>query len=310
LILALDGQLSGVPEASGSFLFVIEGEDANGFRAAGAYQLDIEPADETPPTVVPEISGTLGTGGWYVGDVGLSWSVADAESTVSTTNGCNDLSIVVDTAGSSFTCTATSAGGTAQATITIKRDATAPALAPTVSPGDIVVNGSGLAIANATDEMSGLETESCEALDTGWVGTRTVSCSATDRAGNSASATADYSVSYGFIGFQSPVENPEAINLAKAGRTLPFKWRIVDAAGLPVATLSGVAVRITTISCDGTAATDPIEEYATSTSGLINHGNGDYQYNWPSPKAYANTCRRVDVELGDGVAHFALFRFN
>ncbi len=85
----------------------------------------------TPPVIVPTVTGTLGTGGWYTSDVSLSWSVTDPESPVLSSTGCGGVAVTEDTAGRTFTCSATSAGGTASVSVTIKRDATAP----TVEPG-------------------------------------------------------------------------------------------------------------------------------------------------------------------------------
>jgi Ca2+-binding RTX toxin-like protein len=71
------------------------------------------------------VSGTLGKNGFYVSDVTVSWDVRDGESDVFTT-GCDTTTLTSDTAGTTFTCTATSAGGTASKSLTVKRDATAP----------------------------------------------------------------------------------------------------------------------------------------------------------------------------------------
>ena len=86
------------------------------------------PADATPPAIVPTVTGTLGNGGWYTSDVHVSWSVTDPESTVSSTSGCDASDVTADTdaAGTTFTCTATSAGGSASQSVTVTRDATAP----------------------------------------------------------------------------------------------------------------------------------------------------------------------------------------
>ncbi|MCO5176876.1 MAG: right-handed parallel beta-helix repeat-containing protein [Thermomicrobiales bacterium] len=49
---------------------------------SGAFDTGTPP-DTTAPTITPTISGTLGESGWYTSDVDVSWSVVDAESTVS-----------------------------------------------------------------------------------------------------------------------------------------------------------------------------------------------------------------------------------
>jgi|RhiMetdeSRZDD1v2_1073273.scaffolds.fasta_scaffold20161_3 hypothetical protein len=87
--------------------------------------------DTTPPVISPQISGTLGTGGWYTSDVRVSWSVGEPESSISSSSGCEPRVITTDTRGVIITCTATSAGGTSSASVTVRRDAAAPAAACT-----------------------------------------------------------------------------------------------------------------------------------------------------------------------------------
>src|SRR6185436_9012950 len=84
--------------------------------------------DTSPPIIVPFMIGTLGNNGWWRSTVQLGWSVIDNESTVTSTNGCGNSTISQDTAGITFTCTATSVGGTFTRSETIKRDTVAPTL--------------------------------------------------------------------------------------------------------------------------------------------------------------------------------------
>lgn len=84
------------------------------------------PADSTPPVITPNVTGTLGNNGWYTSDVSVSWTVTDPDSTVTSTTGCDPTTINADTAGTTLTCSATSAGGTNSQSVTIKRDATPP----------------------------------------------------------------------------------------------------------------------------------------------------------------------------------------
>lgn len=104
----------------------------------------------------------------------------------------------------SFTCQATSDGGTDSKSVTIKRDATAPA--PMVSPNPVPLNGSATASPNANDATSGIAVAACDPVDTGSVGGHCIACTPTDQAGNTASATAGYTVLYAYAGFFSPVQ--------------------------------------------------------------------------------------------------------
>ena len=227
------------------------------------------------PVVTANVSGSLGSNGWYTGDVTVSWTLSGGGAT--STSGCGTTVVTTDTAGTTFTCTATNAAGSDTKSVTIKRDATAPSiggsqapppngngwnntnvtvsfscadnpggsgidtdtvagatltgnaagqsvtnsgacvdmagnaaasktiggisidkvkpvLAPSVAPNPVALNGVAVASANATDALSGIDTFGCGAVDTSAIGPGTVSCTATDKAGNTQSATASYLV--------------------------------------------------------------------------------------------------------------------
>jgi HYR domain-containing protein len=150
--------------------------------------------DATPPVVVPEVDGPIGANGWYVGDVTVSWNVSDPESAF-TTDGCATTIVDTDTAGMTFTCTATSLGGaSAPVSVTVKRDATAPVLSV---PGDLAVDATspdGATIdyaVSATDALDPDPVRSCNPPSGSVfpIGTTAVACTATDDAGNISTAT-------------------------------------------------------------------------------------------------------------------------
>jgi hypothetical protein len=90
-----------------------------------------------PPTIVPHVDGPLGSDGWYTGDATVTWSVTDPVFRIWSTSGCEDSVIVSDTAGTTLTCSATSYGGTASVDVTVKRDATAPAVSCEPTPSTL-----------------------------------------------------------------------------------------------------------------------------------------------------------------------------
>jgi hypothetical protein len=111
-----------------------------------------------------------------------------------------------------------------------------------------------------------------------------------------------------FSGFSAPVDNPPTVNMATAGRTIPLKWRLTDANGNPIASLTSVTITSAAGGCSAGAPSDIIEEYAVSASGLQNLGNGYYQFNWKIDKSW-NGCRTLKLDLGSGQVVTALFQF-
>jgi hypothetical protein len=119
-------------------------------------------------------------------------------------------------------------------------------------------------------------------------------------------------VEYNFEGFAAPVDNPPTLNIAKAGRTIPLKWRLTDASGSPVTDLASASVTVASLDCSGGTTSDAIEESAADGSGLQNLGDGYYQLNWKTSRSYAGSCKTLKLDLGEGVGqeHSALFQFN
>lgn len=180
------------------------------YTRAGAYQVTLTVFDQmgtpvslskqvivtdaTPPVITRTLAATLGSDGWYTSDVDIEFTVTDLESDVTSTGGCDPTTITTDTTETLVTCTATSAGGTSSRTIVVKRDATPPTLAPTVTPNSVLLGASATVDANAGDGTSGLATVSCDEPGTTDLGPGAVTCTATDVAGNTASAIGGFTV--------------------------------------------------------------------------------------------------------------------
>jgi probable HAF family extracellular repeat protein len=88
--------------------------------------------DDTPPEITPTVQGTLGTNGWYTSDVQVTWTVTDAESEIPNRNGC-DVRVFAADGEVTYTCSAiNSADLAATSSVTVRRDASPPDIAPTV----------------------------------------------------------------------------------------------------------------------------------------------------------------------------------
>jgi len=144
-----------------------------------------------------------------------------------------------------------------------------------------------------------------------------VTCPATDQRGVSRPQGAGCDIGsfeleaavYTFEGFFAPIDNPPVINKAKAGQIIAVKWRLTDPDGMPVDDpASFVSLTSGSTTCDPNDPTDAIETYAGG-SGLQYLGDGNWQFNWSTPKGYAGKCKVMMLNLADGSTHTALFQF-
>lgn len=90
-----------------------------------------------------------------------------------------------------------------------------------------------------------------------------------------------------------------------------LKWQITEVpAGTPVTNLASVNLKVQDVNCILGSTTDLLEEVASGGSGLKNLGGGSYQFNWKTPQSYANSCKKLTLDLGGGLfAPPALFSF-
>jgi concanavalin A-like lectin/glucanase superfamily protein/Big-like domain-containing protein/MBG domain-containing protein/IPT/TIG domain-containing protein len=168
--------------------------------------------DTTPPNVFPGLSGIVGGDGWFTSDVDLYWGAWDPDTPVTSWSGCDTVHLTTDTPGTTFTCTATSEGGAASASATIKRDATPPAITITSpSPSQPIYERNQVAAAayQCADALSGVA--SCsgdvppgEPIDTSWPGYHPFTAWGADRAGNVGGVWTEYAVSNGFCTAANP----------------------------------------------------------------------------------------------------------
>lgn len=257
LSLDADGSFSYIPSRTfvGADSFTYRASD--GLLESDVTTVDITVTDSSPPTVAYTLAPeSPGDGKWYRQSVTLTWQVADLESDVTKT-GCVDQVLDSEQAMTAYSCTATSAGGTTgPITVSLGFDHTAPTLSTSLGDDTRIVLGQTAPVLSAADvvdpdpdgaagpvEPSGVDatTVQCENLDVSSVGSRTATCSASDHAGNSATATASYVVTHGFGGFTAPLPRASA----KKGSTLPVKFTVTDFDGIRGFTaLTGLRARM------------------------------------------------------------------
>jgi hypothetical protein len=165
--------------------------------------------DSTPPsaTAVTSPAAPDGANGWFHSPVSVTWNVADAESPIGSQSHCDPQSVTGEIAVV-FTCSATSAGGTTNQPLTIKRD-TVPPAAPAftgISGGASFTtlnvpaqNAVGCTSSDATSGVASCVVSGYSAA----TGSHTLTASATDESGLTSTSTLTYSVSVARAGARS-----------------------------------------------------------------------------------------------------------
>ena len=287
-------------------------KDLAGNTGTASYAVKV---DKTAPTIsAAATTAPNGTNGWYTGNVTVRFTCADGTGSGIPTSAC-PADQVLSTDGTAVASTAQTvtdaAGNTSAASnvVTVKIDKTAPTLSPAVSPNPVLLNGTATVTSGAADALSGLASQSCGALVTNSVGAKSVTCTATDNAGNSNSATATYNVIYNWSGFFQPADNLPTLNSVKAGSAIPVKFNLAGNQGLSIFAAGYPSSQ--KITCDTNAPLDDIEETSTAGNSSLNYDAGSNQYNyvWKTDKAWAGTCRQLIVKLIDGTEHKANFKF-
>jgi hypothetical protein len=244
----------GNSDGTGSFTATCSGATDNAGNSAAPVSVSYSvtpPADTTAPVITPNVVGTLGNNGWYISDVTVSWTVVDAESAISSQNGCTSTSVTSDASGVTFTCSATSAGGSSSESVTIKRDATAPtssAAAATASNANGWYNSNVTVQFTCNDNLSGVV--SCpvdEILSSEGSAVSSTAQTITDQAGNSSAAS-----------------NVVTVQIDKTA---------------PVVTVTGVSAgasyTVGSVPTAGCTTTDALSGVATQATASVTGGNGD-----------------------------------
>ncbi len=178
--------LSGATFPVGTTTVNCAATDNAGNRSTASFTVRV--GDNTPPVITPVISGTLGANGWYVGAVTVSWTVTDAESTASA---CAPGSTSLSGLGQAFSCSSTSAGGTATTNVSVNVDLQSPSFLS--CPATVTLTqGQALPQPAASDNLgTPVVTGAPASLP---LGTTTVNWRATDQAGLSATCVQQVTV--------------------------------------------------------------------------------------------------------------------
>jgi len=188
--------------SGGSKSYQVAVEDNAGNSVGKTIRYTVTAGDSTPPVVTPNVTGSMGQNGWYTSNVLISWTVIDPETPVSSTSGCDSVTVNNNTAGTTFTCTATSSGGTTSKSVTVKRDATPPSISISTPQSGATYDQNQTITANysCSDTISGMSSCSGTVANGATItlntsGSKNFTVNATDQAGNSAISSISYTVS-------------------------------------------------------------------------------------------------------------------
>lgn len=129
-------------------------------------------------------------------------------------------------------------------------------------------------------------------------------------------ATADFTYKCDTLvlsAFEAPVDVTPIINVAQAGRTIPFKFTVADHYGNPVTDLTTDDVtpvnHLSVGACGTTGNVSPIEAYSSGDGTLTHLGDGRYVYTLKTHTAWRGTCGSVGVRVRN-VEKSAAFQFH
>jgi hypothetical protein len=203
--------------------------------------------DTTAPSASPTVDPPANDAGWNNTDVTVTWNWTDGESGTDSCDETTTSSGEGSNIAVSSTCSDV-AGNSKTETVYVNVDKTDPTLSPSVTPFVSALQGPApVADPGASDEGSGLVDSSCDAPSTASIGAFTVSCSATDAADNTASASASYVVANAFRGFQSPLPKAKV----KKASSIPVKFTVGNYSGSQLSTSANVRVQLSTKNADG-----------------------------------------------------------
>jgi hypothetical protein len=147
-------------------------------------------------------------------------------------------------------------------------------------------------------------------VETGSVGPREFKVTASDAAGNAASATSRYRVVYDFDAFLLPVRNPPKVNTWIAGVPVPIRFELGGNQGLDV--IADGWPQVAVVGCDFTedpGAGEPTRHPRWFRELVYRRRKQRYVYLWKTDRRWAGSCRQFMLKLNDGTVHRADFRF-
>lgn len=277
---------------------------------AAPVTVSIKKDGTAPDVAYTSASGTAGSNGWYTSDVTATFTATDATSgpasasATATSSGEGAAVVVLSPAFADDAGNVAPAGAASHSFKVDKTD-------PTAAFDSVVGNAYFGSVdpepgCTASDDVSG----PAGCVVTGYstaVGTHTMTATATDNAGRTATAQQTYTVMpWTLKGFYQPVDMNGVLNTVKGGSTVPAKFEVF--AGSTELTDPGlVSLSATKITCS-LSTLDDIELTASGNTSLrYDATGGQFIYNWKTP-ATPGSCYKLTMKAADGSSIYANFK--
>ena len=275
--------------------------------------------DRTAPTIGATADPEPNADGWNRTSVTVTFACDDARSGVATCPG--PTTVTSDVGGDTVTGTAIDeAGNTSeQASASVRIDSDAPQLALVGGPSDGATYTEDTLPAaptcDASDPLSGLAGDcSVEGYATS-LGTHTVTATAHDRAGNTATRSASYTVrettttptAWTLVGFGRPLGDD--VNVVKGGSTVPLKFEVFDGDTELTDPDVVAAFAVEDVGCTaGRGGRGPVAFSATADKDVrYDAGTGQFEQLWQTPRT-SGACYQLTLIATDGSTLTASFR--
>lgn len=294
--------------------------------SAGPVSVSIK-RDATAPAASASRSPAANANGWNNGNVTVSFSGTDGLSGIASCAADQVLTTEGANQSGSGTCTDNAGNVSAAASVTgINIDKTAPSglnFVGSIANGQAFVFGSVPAAptCQANDALSGMESCVVSGYQT-TVGTHTLNATATDKAGNTSTATVSYTVDpWDLNGFFQPIGEANTYpnttqtsvtwNTVKGGSTVPLKFEIFRGLTESTDVADVFSFTTTVIPCDnvGSVGEDPVEVTTTGGTSLrFDPVASQFIQNWQTKKSNVQTCYRVVLTTDDGSMLVSYFK--
>jgi hypothetical protein len=308
---------------------------------SNALEFEIVP-DATPPATTVALAPDANAAGWRNQDVTLTFNASDDQGgpagvarihvdTAGAQTGTHVLpgatgTVTISTDGeTTATFRAEDGAGNLESpqTVTVRVDKTPPAITIAPPSGSFVLNDQVAVTFGASDARSGLVASSVTGrlkapgtpavpvasgatVTLSRLGTTTLTVSASDVAGATGTASAEYAVRYHFDGFMEPLVNDSACatppcSTVRLGKRLPVRFALYDARGTVIPT---AVARIAVVQLSGAPPPTPPTQLGTWPGNKFRFIDRQFWYSFTLKTGVLSAgVWRIDVTLDDGSVH-------